>query len=77
MQLFSDLETAWQLLIRSYRLSGEAEEALLHAEAWLQEQEAGSRSDTVHRWIEILAKIQKGPDPKILNEFLTSVADSN
>lgn len=60
----------WQLLIRAYRLSGEAEEALLHAAAWFQEQGSLTEASREHQWIQILAKVQKGADPKVLNEFL-------
>jgi predicted unusual protein kinase regulating ubiquinone biosynthesis (AarF/ABC1/UbiB family) len=67
-------DKAWQLLIRSYRLSGEGDEALLHATAFLQEFTDNPEAATLYQWIQILARIQKGADAKLLNEFLNTKA---
>jgi predicted unusual protein kinase regulating ubiquinone biosynthesis (AarF/ABC1/UbiB family) len=65
-------DQAWQLLIRVYRLSGEGDEALLQATAFRQEFSDQAEAATLYQRIQILARIQKGADAKILNEFLNS-----
>jgi predicted unusual protein kinase regulating ubiquinone biosynthesis (AarF/ABC1/UbiB family) len=62
---------AWRLLIRAYRLSGEPDHALLQARSYREEFAEDPQCQHELQWMQEIAALQKGADPKGLQEFLS------